>query len=202
MLSEKQTKELKNSIISQIESKLSGKSKEDVISNIKSMNSKELEEFVKQNSASSPQDIFRKIIDGKIPSYKIDETPEAIAVLEINPISKGHLILIPKKQITNPNLVPKEIVDFSAKMRDKIQSTFNPKKVEALNTTMFGEIIVNILPVYNRETMDSPRNQASEDELKELQKILTEKTKEEKLPSLPEKEEVDSKKIWLPKRIP
>ena len=37
------------------------------------------------------------IIEEKIPSYKIQEN-KAVAVLEINPISEGHTIVIPKNQ--------------------------------------------------------------------------------------------------------
>lgn len=43
--------------------------------------------------------IFTKIIKGEIPSYKIDENENYFAFLDINPNTKGHTLVIPKKQI-------------------------------------------------------------------------------------------------------
>lgn len=43
--------------------------------------------------------IFSKIIDGEIPSYKIYEDNDFFAFLDINPMSKGHTLLVPKIQI-------------------------------------------------------------------------------------------------------
>ena len=42
--------------------------------------------------------IFSKIVAGEIPSYKILENDEFYAFLDINPISKGHTLVIPKKE--------------------------------------------------------------------------------------------------------
>ncbi|MFY0713362.1 HIT family protein [Seonamhaeicola sp. NFXS20] len=43
--------------------------------------------------------IFTKIINGEIPCYKIAETEEFFAFLDINPNSKGHTLCIPKKEV-------------------------------------------------------------------------------------------------------
>jgi histidine triad (HIT) family protein len=43
--------------------------------------------------------IFTKIITGEIPSYKIAETEDYFAFLDINPNSKGHTLCIPKKEV-------------------------------------------------------------------------------------------------------
>lgn len=43
--------------------------------------------------------IFTKIIDGTIPSYKIAEDDNFIAFLDAFPIAKGHLLVVPKKQV-------------------------------------------------------------------------------------------------------
>ena len=43
--------------------------------------------------------IFTKIINGEIPSYKVAETKDFIAFLDINPNSKGHTLCIPKKEV-------------------------------------------------------------------------------------------------------
>ncbi|HZK07523.1 MAG TPA: HIT family protein [Bacteroidales bacterium] len=43
--------------------------------------------------------IFTKIINGDIPSYKIVEDENYFAFLDINPLAKGHTLVIPKKEI-------------------------------------------------------------------------------------------------------
>src|SRR5690554_7290387 len=43
--------------------------------------------------------IFTKIIEGEIPSYKVAENDQFLAFLDIQPIVKGHVLVIPKKEI-------------------------------------------------------------------------------------------------------
>ncbi|MCF8234457.1 MAG: HIT family protein [Bacteroidales bacterium] len=43
--------------------------------------------------------IFTKIIKGEIPSYKIAENDQCFAFLDINPLAKGHTLVVPKKEI-------------------------------------------------------------------------------------------------------
>lgn len=43
--------------------------------------------------------LFTKIINGEIPSYKVAETDDFLAFLDINPNSKGHTLCIPKKEV-------------------------------------------------------------------------------------------------------
>ena len=40
--------------------------------------------------------IFSKIVTGEIPSYKVAENDHFIAFLDINPMTKGHTLVIPK----------------------------------------------------------------------------------------------------------
>ena len=42
--------------------------------------------------------IFSKIITGEIPSYKVAEDERFLAFLDIFPLAKGHLLVIPKKE--------------------------------------------------------------------------------------------------------
>jgi len=42
--------------------------------------------------------VFSKIIAGEIPSYKIAENPDFYAFLDINPLAKGHVLVVPKKE--------------------------------------------------------------------------------------------------------
>lgn len=43
--------------------------------------------------------IFTKIVKGNIPSYKVAETEDFYAFLDISPLAKGHTLVIPKAQI-------------------------------------------------------------------------------------------------------
>ena len=43
--------------------------------------------------------IFSKIVAGEIPCYKIAENEQFFAFLDINPLTKGHTLVIPKKEI-------------------------------------------------------------------------------------------------------
>lgn len=43
--------------------------------------------------------IFSKIIAGEIPSYKCAESDRFYAFLDINPVGKGHTLVVPKKEI-------------------------------------------------------------------------------------------------------
>ena len=40
--------------------------------------------------------IFCKIVAGTIPSARVLETPEAVAFLDINPVNRGHLLVVPR----------------------------------------------------------------------------------------------------------
>jgi histidine triad (HIT) family protein len=209
MLSKEQEKQIKEKLLEQINQNFPEEQREQLKQEINSLNSEQLEQVLKQNKqqTEATQEIFRHIISGKIPSYKIDENEKAIAVLEINPISKAHCLIIPKEKITDENSIPKEIVDLSKQIAEKIKAKFSPKKVEVLNTTMFGEIVINLLPVYGEETINSERSSAKESELKEIQKELTsikiiQEKKPEKVEEPKKEEPLKADKMWLPKRIP
>ena len=45
------------------------------------------------------QSIFSKIVAGQIPAHKVAETLEYLAFLDINPLTEGHLLVIPKKEV-------------------------------------------------------------------------------------------------------
>ena len=45
------------------------------------------------------ESIFTKIINGDIPSHKVYEDDKTFAFLDIHPISTGHVLVVPKKQV-------------------------------------------------------------------------------------------------------
>lgn len=52
-------------------------------------------------SAYDPQNIFGKILRGEIPSHKVFEDDNVLAMMDIFPQSKGHLLVIPKAPSRN-----------------------------------------------------------------------------------------------------
>jgi len=198
-----QITQIKKQLIEQISSTFPEDKKQSAISQIESMDEKQLEEFLKQNnlvkdsSSQSQQCIFCSIVSGQAQSHKIDENSDAIAILEINPISKGHSLVIPKK---HSEKVSKKTIQLAEKIKKKINTKFKPKKVELIESNLFGHQIINILPIYTDETINSEKHQAKPEELEKLKKQLEKKIKPEVIKeSKPEKLK---EKFWLPQRIP
>ncbi|KAI8988248.1 HIT-like domain-containing protein [Mycotypha africana] len=54
--------------------------------------------------------IFCKIIRGEIPSFKITETDKSYAFLDINPLSEGHALIIPKYHAEYFHQVPDDVL--------------------------------------------------------------------------------------------
>lgn len=45
------------------------------------------------------ESIFSKIVSGEIPSFKVAETLEYLAFLDVNPLVEGHVLVIPKIEV-------------------------------------------------------------------------------------------------------
>lgn len=237
MLSEEQAQAIKQQIIQQIKNTFPPEKQQESINKLQSMSSEQLEQFLKQNkmiqSPSTNQEPIEKIVqnsspksttqqpqeqqcifclikDNQIPSYKIDENKQAIAVLEINPISKGHSIIIPKKHIQTNDKLPQQTFSLAKKISKKLKSKLKPKPqdVKLLFSNMFGHEIINILPIYKNETLASERYKESEENLKKLQKKLEKKTRKTTKPKTKAKSKKTKPKKskettpWLPRRIP
>ena len=207
MISKEQIGQIKNQIIQQIESTFPEDKKKSAKEQIELMNPEQLEEFLKKNNLvktgenpKGEQCIFCSIISGDISSYKIDENEDAVAILEINPISKAHVLIIPKNHSLLKEKIPKNISSLIDKLSKKIISKFKPKKILTSRTTLFEHEIINLIPVYKNETSDSKRYQAKKEELEEMQKILAKSKKiiikEQKV------KKISEKNLWLPRRIP
>ncbi len=208
---------VKEKIINQINSSFPEQQKEYAIKKIKEMNQEEFIEFLKnnklletennnlefqqENKKIPAQTPFRQIVKKEIPYSLVQETKEAIAVLEINPISKAHTIIIPKKAVSTPQEIPKKIISFANQISKKIKMKFKPKEVLVSPSQILGETIINLIPIYSNESLESPRNQASPEELNEILGVFQQKSSSKKeKKSSPEK--IQEKKIWIPKRIP
>ena len=77
--------------------------------------------------------IFTKIIRGELPSYKIDETDDCFAFLDINPNSKGHTLCILKKEIDYIFDLNSEdyqkLMNFSRKIAIALKKSVNCKRI-------------------------------------------------------------------------
>lgn len=54
--------------------------------------------------------VFSKIIKGEIPSYRIAENDQFFAFLDISPMAKGHVLVIPKQEIDRFFDLPDELL--------------------------------------------------------------------------------------------
>ncbi len=77
--------------------------------------------------------IFSKIIDGKIPCYKVAENKDFLAFLDINPNALGHTLCIPKKDVDDILELDQEtyqnLMLFSRKVALSIKNVVSCKKV-------------------------------------------------------------------------
>ncbi len=71
--------------------------------------------------------IFTKIINGEIPSYKIYEDDKTLAFLDINPETKGHVLVVPKLEVDKIYDLPEE--DFDALMHTVKKLSTHMEKV-------------------------------------------------------------------------
>ena len=77
--------------------------------------------------------IFSKIIAGEIPSYKIGEDENFYAFLDINPVTWGHTLVVPKKEVDYIfDIEDKELgemMSFAKKVAAAIKEAIPCKKV-------------------------------------------------------------------------
>jgi len=216
MLTEEQTSAIKKQLMEHIEKSFPEDKKNFAKEQVEHMGSKELEEFLAKNNLVSGQDsqcVFCSIVSGDIPSHLIEENTEAIAVLEINPISKGHSLIIPKKHLKEESEIPEEAKNLAKQVEKRIKLKLKPKKIEIIPSVILGHSIINLLPIYNNESISSKRQPAKKDDLEEVEKLLKKKPEEIALkPKTSKKKSLFKKaeevieqfeeKLWLPQRIP
>lgn len=169
-LTKEQIKELKSQLSQQIQH-LPPDEKAEAQKQIDEMSPEALEIMLQQQR--SQQKIFRLIIENQIPSVKIDENNEAIAVLSTKSISKGHTIIIPKTPIQEESKLPKQIHELSEKISKKLIGSLKAKKTEIIPQKAFGEVILNIIPIYDKPlSLNSPTQDLSIEQLEEIKKQI------------------------------
>ena len=96
--------------------------------------------------------IFSKIVQGKIPSYKITEDKNYYAFLDINPNSRGHTLVIPKKEVNKLFDLDKEtyagLMDFSYRVAKALEKTV---PCERIGMSVIGlevpHVHVHLIPI-------------------------------------------------------
>lgn len=77
--------------------------------------------------------LFTKIVQGDIPSHKIAETNQFLAFLDVFPLAKGHVLVIPKKETDSIFDIEKQeykdLWAFAKKMAKAIEKSIPCKKV-------------------------------------------------------------------------
>lgn len=86
--------------------------------------------------------IFCKIIRGEIPSHKIYEDDDVIAILDISQATRGHALVLPKEHYPNFLATPKEVMH---KVMDVAQ------RIGQVAIAVLGARGVNILSNVNKE---------------------------------------------------
>ena len=185
-----ESEEAKKQLLAQVEQMPSG-NKEAIKNQISSLDDVGLESFLQQNnikfedgklqqagttseSPTTEKPIFESIIRGELPSYKIAENDKAIAILELNPLSKGHSIILPKQKTTTEK-IPKSVLSLAQKIAKKLKLKLKPEDIKIETFSFQDYLAINIIPIYK----DTPlkKEKAEESDLKKLQNKLETKTR-------------------------
>lgn len=124
--------------------------------------------------------IFTHIIQGEIPSYKCAEDENFYAFLDINPIKKGHTLVVPKKEVDYLFDLPDDLLGkmqiFAKKVALAIQKAFPCRKVgQAVLGLEVNHAHIHLIPLEKEGDMifSNPKLKFTEEEFREIaQKIL------------------------------
>lgn len=123
--------------------------------------------------------IFSKIIAGEIPSYKIAEDDRFYAFLDIMPLRKGHVLVIPKLEVDKIFDVPDEylsgILVFAKPIAKAIEKAFDCNRC---GVSVVGIEVphahVHLIPisVANDLNFVQPKLKFTDQEMKEIQQLI------------------------------
>ncbi|RLD44377.1 MAG: HIT family protein [Bacteroidetes bacterium] len=119
--------------------------------------------------------IFTKIINKEIPSYKIAESENCYAFLDINPLAKGHALVIPKKEVDYifdlDDELYNQLFDFAKKVGLAIESVIPCKRMGMI---VFGLDVphahIHLIPINKAADMSfsSPKLKLEQEEFVEI----------------------------------
>jgi histidine triad (HIT) family protein len=127
-------------------------------------------------------DIFSKIATGEIPSYKCAESEKFYAFLDINPLVKGHTLVIPRREVDYIfDMDDDEIAEFQVfakKVALAIKKAFPCKKVAQVVLGLeVPHAHIHLIPMQSEGDVDFRREKLklTEEEFQEIaQKIRDE----------------------------
>ena len=125
--------------------------------------------------------IFSQIIDGKIPCFRIEENNEFLALLDINPLVVGHVLVIYKQEIDyifdlDDDVLGRMLV-FSKKVAKRIKSKIQCQKI---GLSIIGlevpHVHIHLVPIQSADDLNftRPKLTLSNDQLQATQRLLTE----------------------------
>ena len=120
-------------------------------------------------------DIFSKIAAGEIPSYKCAESDKFYAFLDINPLVKGHTLVIPRREVDYIfDMDDDEIAEyqvFAKKVALAVKAAFPCKKVAQVVLGLeVPHAHIHLIPMQSEGDVDFRREKLklSEEEFKEI----------------------------------
>ncbi len=123
--------------------------------------------------------IFTKIINGEIPCYKIAESERCFAFLDINPLVKGHTLVIPKQEIDYIFDLPDELLAelhlFSKQVSKAIEKAI---PCERIGVSVIGLEVphahIHLIPINSVGDINFSKSKLSlsGEELEETAKII------------------------------
>lgn len=123
--------------------------------------------------------IFSKIIKGEIPSYKVAEDDQFYAFLDINPITWGHTLVVPKKEVDYifdlDDQLLGDMAVFAKKVAKAIKEAIPCKKVGmAVLGLEVPHAHIHLLPLKNEGDMDFKHKieNPSPEKMKEVAQLI------------------------------
>lgn len=123
--------------------------------------------------------IFSKIIAGEIPSYKIAENDQFYAFLDIFPVVKGHVLVVPKLEVDKLFDVPDEYLSnmllFAKPVAHAIEKVFDCNRC---GISVVGLEVphahIHLIPINSADDLNfnRPKLKLSAEELKEVQSAI------------------------------
>lgn len=106
--------------------------------------------------------IFSRIIAGEIPSYRIAESEHCYAFLDINPLVKGHTLVVPKVEVDNlfdlDDATTSQLHIFSKKVAKAIDASIDCKRVGVMVIgTEVPHAHIHLIPFKKESEMDITR---------------------------------------------
>lgn len=125
--------------------------------------------------------IFTKIVNNEIPAYKVAETEKFLAFLDISPVTKGHTLVIPKKEIGYIFDLDNDLYTglhlFAKKVAKGIKKAVDCKKVGVLVLGLEVEHAhIHLIPMQNEaDVLNFPNTlKLEKEEFEEIRKIISE----------------------------